>query len=203
MACTSYVCATVVSPPPGLESTGFVPGRFAPPAALRAQSTWVEQVKPVIKSAGEDHWDLQSAKTGSTGTGSGAQTPTNKSAASAAAVLPSEPVQAVTTYKLRNLPCDVTGEQLREVLCHLGFQGTYDFMYLPMDPTETNNAGFAFVNFLNSDLGDMFVASFRMYKFPGLHRKKCRATPATTQGREANELLMMQVMAAAEAESQQ
>jgi len=52
-----------------------------------------------------------------------------------------------TTVLLRNLPKDYTRTQLIELLEDEGFDGTFDFVYVPMDFSSEASLGYAFVNF--------------------------------------------------------
>mmetsp|Transcript_126693 Transcript_126693/g.253186 ORF Transcript_126693/g.253186 Transcript_126693/m.253186 type:complete len:373 (-) Transcript_126693:161-1279(-) len=52
-----------------------------------------------------------------------------------------------TTVLLRNLPRDYTRTQLIELLEDEGFDGTFDFVYVPMDFSSEASLGYAFVNF--------------------------------------------------------
>jgi hypothetical protein len=52
-----------------------------------------------------------------------------------------------TTVLLRNLPKDYTRTQLVELLEDEGFDGTFDFVYVPMDFSSEASLGYAFVNF--------------------------------------------------------
>mmetsp|Transcript_7970 Transcript_7970/g.18808 ORF Transcript_7970/g.18808 Transcript_7970/m.18808 type:complete len:148 (+) Transcript_7970:61-504(+) len=96
-----------------------------------------------------------------------------------------------TTLKLRNLPNSLNAEDIMAAMVKLGYQGTYDFLFVPMDAKQRHNAGYAFVNFLNADLAIMFTHSFKSYRFPGAAKKRCRATLASVQGKYANEEVMV------------
>jgi len=55
-----------------------------------------------------------------------------------------------TTVLLRNLPCDFTRARLIELLEDEGFDGTFDFVYVPMDFSSEASLGYAFVNFVSA-----------------------------------------------------
>lgn len=55
-----------------------------------------------------------------------------------------------TTVLLRNLPRDFTRARLVELLEDEGFDGTFDFVYVPMDFSSEASLGYAFVNFVSA-----------------------------------------------------
>jgi hypothetical protein len=55
-----------------------------------------------------------------------------------------------TTALLRNLPRDFTRARLVELLEDEGFDGTFDFVYVPMDFSSQASLGYAFVNFVTA-----------------------------------------------------
>lgn len=59
-----------------------------------------------------------------------------------------EPKGPKTTVLLRNLPSDFTRAALLELLEDEGFDGGFDFIYLPMDFGAKVCLGYAFVNFV-------------------------------------------------------
>ncbi|CAK9029825.1 unnamed protein product [Durusdinium trenchii] len=52
-----------------------------------------------------------------------------------------------TTLMLRNVPNAYDRETLMEELDSVGFEGLFNFLYLPIDSATKNNVGYAFVNF--------------------------------------------------------
>lgn len=58
----------------------------------------------------------------------------------------SKPPGELTTVMLRNVPNGYTRTMLLELIDSMGFQGRYDFVYLPMDFRNGVNLGYAFVN---------------------------------------------------------
>jgi len=55
-----------------------------------------------------------------------------------------------TTVLLRNLPRDFTRARLVELLEDEGFDGTFNFVYVPMDFSSEASLGYAFVNFVSA-----------------------------------------------------
>jgi hypothetical protein len=55
-----------------------------------------------------------------------------------------------TTVMLRNMPNNYTREMLLDLVDSMGFAGTYDFAYLPVDFKSQAGLGYAFVNFTSS-----------------------------------------------------
>lgn len=95
-----------------------------------------------------------------------------------------------TTMMVRNIPNRYTQKELIREMESLGFAGTYDFVYLPMDKATMGNVGYAFVNFVNHESARRCMEVFDQYMFKK-HRSKARAKIATVsvahiQGLEAN-----------------
>jgi len=95
---------------------------------------------------------------------------------------------------LRNIPNRLCHEELIAELEELGFSGTFDFVYIPMDNgrkqrgssrSSISNVGYAFVNFLCASWAERCTAVFRDHSFPGSNRVT-RVSPAHVQGLEAN-----------------
>jgi hypothetical protein len=61
------------------------------------------------------------------------------------------PQGELTTIMLRNVPSGYTRTMLLELIDGLGFQGRYDFVYLPMDFRNGVNLGYAFVNSISHE----------------------------------------------------
>jgi hypothetical protein len=55
-----------------------------------------------------------------------------------------------TTVMLRNMPNNYTREMLLELVDSMGFVGTYDFAYLPIDFSSQAGLGYAFINFISA-----------------------------------------------------
>jgi len=102
-------------------------------------------------------------------------------------VVPSLGWETTLTVMMRNLPNKYSQQMLLEEINSSGFQGTYDFLYLPID-TETNaNKGYAFINFIDPGFAWMFKTSFEGRKMNRFNSTKhVSVVPATLQGFEAN-----------------
>lgn len=97
--------------------------------------------------------------------------------------------QPPTTLMIRNIPNRYTQRELITELEDLGFAGSFNFLYLPLDKGTMANVGYAFVNFLESCWADRCVAVFQDYCFRR-HRRHSRKVAAVSvahiQGLEAN-----------------
>lgn len=91
------------------------------------------------------------------------------------------------TLMMRNLPNRYTQQMVLEEIHEAGFEGQYDFFYLPIDSVRGSNRGFAFINFTEV----AFAAEFKM-AFEGRQMRKFNSTkriaivPAALQGLKAN-----------------
>lgn len=94
----------------------------------------------------------------------------------------------VTTVMLKNLHNKVTQRMLLDDLKTSGFGDSFDFMYLPIDPTTDQNRGYAFINFLTP----VYAWNFKkQHQELGItcgckSAKKLEIVPAALQGFEAN-----------------
>jgi len=100
----------------------------------------------------------------------------------------------ITTVMLRNIPNRLCQLELIAELEELGFSGTFDFVYIPMDNGRKHrgssrgslsNVGYAFVNFVCASWAERCTAVFQDHSFPGSSRVT-RVSPAHVQGLEAN-----------------
>lgn len=92
-----------------------------------------------------------------------------------------------TTLAIRNLPYSLSQQDLMQALDDAGFAGLYDFVYLPHKFKEHRNVGFAFVNFIDGQSAERFMSEWQnTHRFAGM-RKSVNITPASMQGREANQ----------------
>merc|ERR1719401_427232 len=92
-----------------------------------------------------------------------------------------------TTVMMRNLPNKYTQRMLLTEINHTGFLGTFDFLYLPIDPETTANRGYSFLNFIDPGFAWMFKMSYEDRKMNRFNSNKVvSVVPATLQGFEAN-----------------
>jgi len=92
-----------------------------------------------------------------------------------------------TTVMMRNLPNKYTQRMLLTEVNQLGFLGTFDFLYLPIDPETTANRGYAFLNFIDPSFAWMFKLAYEGRKMSRFNSSKVvLVMPATLQGFDAN-----------------
>lgn len=96
----------------------------------------------------------------------------------------------VTTLMV-DLPCKVTQTDLVEAVRNMGFDDTYDFLYIPA--SETSNRGYAYINFMQHEHAVAFAKVFPSYKFANNQSTKALTVKvAHTQGKDANILKNLQ-----------
>jgi hypothetical protein len=93
-----------------------------------------------------------------------------------------------TTVMLRNVPTSYTREMLLDLIDSLGFAGSYDFAYLPMEFSSQAALGYAFINFVSAGKAllcfDIFEG-FSDWKVPS--EKFCSVTwSSPNQGLQAH-----------------
>lgn len=94
---------------------------------------------------------------------------------------------AYTTVMMRNLPNKYTQQMLLEKLHELGFAGTFDFLYLPIDRETSANKGYCFINFTEPYYAWMLKTSCEGQKMGRFNSsKEVSVVPASLQGFEAN-----------------
>lgn len=88
---------------------------------------------------------------------------------------------------LRNIPNKYMQSSLLEEINGLGFEGTYDFFYLPMDVHNKTNVGYAFINFTSTAHMQRFIDVFTNRSFEKNPSQKIAGVcPAHVQGLEKN-----------------
>eukprot|EP00927_Polykrikos_kofoidii_P001094 TRINITY_DN1039_c0_g1_i1.p1 TRINITY_DN1039_c0_g1~~TRINITY_DN1039_c0_g1_i1.p1 ORF type:complete len:389 (+),score=68.59 TRINITY_DN1039_c0_g1_i1:87-1253(+) len=94
-----------------------------------------------------------------------------------------------STVMLQNIPNRYTTEVFVEELETHGFQGLYDFVYLPTDFHTKRSKGYGFVNFTTTHAAQKCFDTFNGVQLQRFSTKKVVAvTMADTQGYEANVL---------------
>ncbi|KAF9348819.1 hypothetical protein BGX26_012803 [Mortierella sp. AD094] len=90
-----------------------------------------------------------------------------------------------TTYMIRNIPNKYTQQMLVECINETHF-GKYDFLYLRMDFKNKCNVGYAFINFINTNVVDSFIDEHAGKKWSRFNSDKiCRLSFAAIQGKQA------------------
>jgi len=99
------------------------------------------------------------------------------------------PRETTTTIMIRNIPNRYRQNELVQEINMNDFEGTYDFVYLPMDKSTTSNVGYAFVNFIEEKYAframEVFT-NYRFSKYQNISRKIASVSVAHIQGFEAN-----------------
>jgi len=102
------------------------------------------------------------------------------------APMPASEMQCLTIM-MRNLPNKYTQKRLGEEIAAAGFDGTYDFLYLPIDQWTNANKGYAFINFVTTEHSSRFKARFEGTQMQWFNSNKLvTISPASLQGFEAN-----------------
>lgn len=102
---------------------------------------------------------------------------------------PPVPAEWAATYTvmMRNLPNRYTQRMLLEEICNSGFGGTFDFLYLPIDPDTNANKGYGFINFLEPIHAWQFKCAYEGKQMSRFNSSKfVSVSPAALQGLEAN-----------------
>jgi len=101
--------------------------------------------------------------------------------------VPSPEWASVYTVMMRNLPNKYTQQLLLEELNDSGFLGTFDFLYLPIDPDTMANKGYAFISFISPASAWLLRLTYEGRKMSRFNSDKVvSVSPAALQGFEAN-----------------
>jgi len=93
----------------------------------------------------------------------------------------------VYTVMMRNLPNRYTQRMLLDEICSGSAVGTFDFLYLPVDPNTNANKGYAFINFLEPSFAWHFKCIYEGKQMGRFNSSKfVSVSPAALQGLEAN-----------------
>lgn len=93
---------------------------------------------------------------------------------------------ARTTVMIRNIPNKYNQQTMLGMLEEAGFNGTFDFFYLPIDFRNRCGLGYAFVNFLSPGAAANVYRHFHGRRWDEFNSKKvCEITYARVQGRDA------------------
>jgi len=92
-----------------------------------------------------------------------------------------------TSVMLRNIPNRYTPEELLHDMVQRGFEGAFDFFYLPTDFATKKNKGYGFINLRTPSLALRFRHVFDGQKLTRyVTQKVLEVSPAVTQGLAAN-----------------
>jgi hypothetical protein len=95
----------------------------------------------------------------------------------------SEPVTEITTLMIRGIPCSFSQDTLMKLIDNVGLKAKYDFFYLPRAGNHGSNLGYAFVNFVDAQCAEHFVATFNGVPLdPARSMKICTVSPGDIQG---------------------
>jgi len=83
-----------------------------------------------------------------------------------------------TTMMIRNIPNRYTQRELIAELENLGFGGTFDFLYAPIDFGTMGNVGYVFINFISAEWAARCRQEFEGFIF-SKHQKKTAKKVAT------------------------
>ncbi|KAF4664289.1 hypothetical protein FOL47_005220 [Perkinsus chesapeaki] len=92
---------------------------------------------------------------------------------------------SITTLMLCNIPYTLSQTMVLFYVDHVfGFNGKYDFFYLPRNSRTNHNVGYAFINFRSPQYCDDFRHDFEGFTFPG--GRVGKTSPGHLQGLRAN-----------------
>jgi hypothetical protein len=95
--------------------------------------------------------------------------------------------EVISTIMVRNIPGRYLPHSLRADIDKAGFEGLYDFFYMPCDVSARVNLGYCFINFRNNELVPLFLEGFHGKQFPRYRSSKLlEVTSAKIQGFHRN-----------------
>lgn len=68
--------------------------------------------------------------------------------------------QPMTSIMVKNIPCSFKRKHIAQVLNSVGLYGRYDNIHVTMNPKQTSNMGYFFVNFLTVEDANFFWITF-------------------------------------------
>jgi len=172
-----------VMPPPGLEAQAPLPCLREPREASPVQG---HITPPKGKSR---RCPLSSTTEASTTPGSSPPCSLSHSRQSSLGdESTSEKCQDRTSVMMRNLPNNLTRDMLLDMLRSEGYDGCFDFVYLPIDFQSNSGLGYAFINLTTHDVAVRFCDHFTGFNHWSLASEKvCHVTWSDSlQGREAH-----------------
>jgi hypothetical protein len=89
--------------------------------------------------------------------------------------------QGPTTVMVRNICYKYSMEDIQKQLHELGFEGAYDFIYVPSFRTSDTNFGYFFLNLTTAETASSFMELLQGTHF-GKSKKLCEVSPAEWQG---------------------
>lgn len=69
-----------------------------------------------------------------------------------------------TTVMMRNVPNNITREELLQIFDEEGFKAHYDLLYVPIDPKSRAGLGYAFINFVSNGSAEIFSKHFQGFQ---------------------------------------
>lgn len=97
--------------------------------------------------------------------------------------LAGEGLSGYCTVMMQQIPFDYMQADLLEEIHGDGFEGTYDFFFLPLSSKASSNLGFAFINFLSPALAEAFYHRYCGQRLKHFHAPAAlHVIPAGVQG---------------------
>lgn len=89
-----------------------------------------------------------------------------------------------TTVVIHRLPFKYSQKKFVDEIHEAGFEGTYDFLYLPANARSHGIRGFGFINFLSSCLAEAFYRRYQGQKLKEMDKHPLAIIPSDAQGFE-------------------
>lgn len=142
----------------------------------------------IARGSAMGNWSAANLQSGATASPKAPPPPLVTSAAPLTGMSEPPPEWSSTvTVMMRNLPNKYNQQMLLEELNASGFLGTFDFLYLPIDPETNANRGYSFINFTDPSFAWMLKLTYEGRKMGRFNSDKVvSVAPAALQGFEAN-----------------